>query len=194
MVQHIRWTLSLQWCRGPWEIPLSNKKMGCLTHQPSMCSAWSGQAQLTALSSWKPQLGLTVMCPFYDSQGQVLCSAAASCMLPVLAHLHELLRSEKTSRASPSPPSRKLQTVAYGQLSSPCRLAMLPGSYKQHRRVMCSTMTSPGKPGSRYSPGAIMSVTGREVRGVEGLFREGQCSTCPDQANTLKEKAEKNFP
>lgn len=45
-------------------------------------------------------------------------------MLPFLGCLHEeLLRSENTSRASPSPPSRKLQTVAYSQLSSPCRLA-----------------------------------------------------------------------
>lgn len=103
-------------------IPPSNKKMGCLTHQPSMCSAWLGHAQLTALSSWKPWLDLTVLCSFYRSQegGQVPCSPAASCMLPLLAHLHEEpLRSEKTSRASPSPPSRKLQTVAYGQLSSP---------------------------------------------------------------------------
>lgn len=155
--------------------------MGCLTHQ-SMCSAWLGHAQLTALSSWKPRLGLTVTCSFYRSQegGQVLCSPAASCMLPLLAHLHEEpLRSEKTSRASPSPPSRKLQTVAYGQFSSPCRLVMLPDTYKRHRRVMCPTMTSPGKLGSRYSPGSITSlegktsVTGREVRVWEASSGKG---------------------
>lgn len=77
---------------------------------------------------------------------------------------------------------------------------MLPDTYKQHRRVMCSTMTSPGKLGSRYSLGSIMSlkgktsVTGREVRGVGGLLREGRCAEYPDLVNTLKEKAGKNFP
>jgi hypothetical protein len=123
MVQHIRRTHSLQRSLGS---PPNNKKVGCCNHQPSMCSTWLGHVQLTALPSWKPQHGLTVMWSFYSSQegGQGLCPPAASCRLPFLVHLHEeLLRSEKTSRASPSPPSRKLQTVAYGQLSSPCRLA-----------------------------------------------------------------------
>lgn len=122
-----------------------------------------GACTAPALSSWRPQLGIPVMWSFSRSHegGQLLCSPVASCMLPSLVSLHEeLLRSEKTSRASPSPPSRKLQTVAYGQLSSSCGLAMLPGTYKPHRRVRCSTTTSPGKPGSRYSPGAIQSLKG----------------------------------
>lgn len=112
MVQHIRRTHSLQRSLGS---PPNNKKVGCCNHQPSMCSTWLGHVQLTALPSWKPQHGLTVMWSFYSSQegGQGLCPPAASCRLPFLVHLHEeLLRSEKTSRASPSPPSRKHPKVA----------------------------------------------------------------------------------
>lgn len=92
----------------------------------------------------------------------LLLSPAASCVLPFLAHLHqELLRSEKTSRASPSPPSRKLQTVTHGQLSSPCRVAKLPGTQKQQERVKYSTSTSPDKSGSRYGSGTIMPLKGK---------------------------------
>lgn len=148
MVQHIRRTHSLQRSLGS---PPNNKKVGCCNHQPSMCSTWLGHVQLTALPSWKPQHGLTVMWSFYSSQegGQGLCPPAASCRLPFLVHLHEeLLRSEKTSRASPSPPSRKLQTVAYGQLSSPCRLAPSHSCFgqghikQQHRQASCDDLST----------------------------------------------------
>lgn len=52
-------------------------------------------------------------------EARVLRSQPAGCTFPLLAHLHqELLRSEKTSRASPSPPSRKHPTVALVRITS----------------------------------------------------------------------------
>lgn len=89
-----------------------------------MCSAWLGHVQLPALSSWEPQLALTVMFFLTLSRGRPG-ALSSHPMLPFLGHLHEeLLRFENTSRASPSPPSRKLSkedpscTLPWGQNAS----------------------------------------------------------------------------
>lgn len=132
MVQHIRQTRPLPWRRGPWEIPPSNKRVGCFNHRPSTCSAWLGHVQLTALPSWKPQLGLTVMCLSMALKREARCCVLqqrATCRLSLSIFMRNSSALRKPAGPHPVHQAGSCKIVTNGQLSSPCRLATLSGTY-----------------------------------------------------------------
>lgn len=106
----------------------------------------------------------------YETRGSYTGVQAVLLQQPVSLSLdrlvQELFRSEKTSKASPSAPSRRLQTTAEGQLSTPpgslsCLAPTYAGQGVLPLILQLRLITSPNCHASRSSPGIAPIPQGR---------------------------------